>query len=77
MTQAEILLLTYYAKETFKKFESSLTEVRAPVKICGDVHGQFEDMMRIFEEAGHPGLASDYAALDDSPRSTIGTYENW
>ena len=30
--------------------ESSVLQVRAPVKIFGDLHGQFGDLMRIFDE---------------------------
>lgn len=49
-----ILLL---AKEIFEK-EESLVEVSVESKeiltICGDVHGQFFDMLEIFEKNGYP-----------------------
>lgn len=34
--------------------EKSLVEVSAPVNICGDIHGQYYDLIRIFEYAGYP-----------------------
>mmetsp|Transcript_14523 Transcript_14523/g.12330 ORF Transcript_14523/g.12330 Transcript_14523/m.12330 type:complete len:245 (+) Transcript_14523:178-912(+) len=41
------------AKEIFSK-ESNVREVQAPVTICGDIHGQFEDLMELFKIAGRP-----------------------
>ena len=41
-----------------------LLELQAPIKIVGDIHGQFYDMLRIFDCAGLPP-ASNYLLLGD------------
>ena len=33
--------------------ESNVQPVRTPVTICGDVHGQFHDLMELFRIGGH------------------------
>lgn len=34
--------------------EPTLLEIEPPVNICGDTHGQFNDLLRLFEKAGQP-----------------------
>ncbi|XP_043719422.1 serine/threonine-protein phosphatase BSL3-like isoform X2 [Telopea speciosissima] len=44
--------------------EPSVLQIRAPVKIFGDLHGQFGDLMRLFDEYGSPSTAGDIAYID-------------
>ncbi|CAI5508310.1 unnamed protein product [Closterium sp. Naga37s-1] len=50
--------------ENIFKNEPSVLQVRAPVKIFGDLHGQFGDLMRLFDEYGSPSTAGDIAYID-------------
>ncbi|KAM3724898.1 Serine/threonine-protein phosphatase PP1-gamma [Dirofilaria immitis] len=34
--------------------ECSLLEITVPVNICGDIHGQYVDLLRIFQQCGRP-----------------------
>ncbi|CAE7202926.1 gsp-2 [Symbiodinium microadriaticum] len=44
--------------------QSPLLELEAPLKICGDVHGQYHDLLRLFEYGGFPP-ESNYLFLGD------------
>lgn len=41
--------------------EPSVLQLKAPIKIFGDLHGQFGDLMRLFDEYGAPSTAGDIA----------------
>ena len=41
-----------------------LLEVQAPVKVCGDIHGQYYDMLRLLQYGGFPPDSS-YLFLGD------------
>ncbi len=43
---------------------STVLHLAAPVKIFGDLHGQFGDLMRLFSEYGSPSTAGDIAYID-------------
>ena len=46
-----ITLLPFQAKEILSK-ESNVQDVKCPVTVCGDVHGQFHDLMELFKIGG-------------------------
>ena len=63
LTQEEIKFLCTKALEIFME-EPVLLEVSAPVNICGDTHGQFNDLLRLFEFGGRPPT-TNYLFLGD------------
>ncbi|KAE8688741.1 Serine/threonine-protein phosphatase BSL2 [Hibiscus syriacus] len=44
--------------------EPTVLKLKAPIKIFGDLHGQFGDLMRLFDEYGAPSTAGDIAYID-------------
>lgn len=46
------------------KDQKMLLELEAPIKVCGDIHGQYYDLLRIFEHCGLPG-EHNYLFLGD------------
>ncbi|KAG6570462.1 Serine/threonine-protein phosphatase BSL2, partial [Cucurbita argyrosperma subsp. sororia] len=59
----EIADLCDSAEKIFSS-EPSVLQLRAPIKIFGDLHGQFGDLMRLFDEYGAPSTAGDIAYID-------------
>ncbi|KAG7366260.1 metallo-dependent phosphatase-like protein [Nitzschia inconspicua] len=57
LTEGEIKLLCTRARPVFLQ-QPMLLELEAPIKICGDVHGQYTDLLRIFEYGGFPPVAN-------------------
>ncbi|KAL3092694.1 hypothetical protein niasHS_007903 [Heterodera schachtii] len=53
VSSGEIQQLCAAATDAFKR-QPSLVEIHPPVMVCGDVHGQFPDLMRIFNCLGTP-----------------------
>ncbi|KAF2021785.1 serine/threonine-protein phosphatase PP-Z [Aaosphaeria arxii CBS 175.79] len=63
LKNAEIFAICAAAREVFLN-QPSLLELSAPVKIVGDVHGQYTDLIRMFEMCGFPPN-SNYLFLGD------------
>jgi len=63
LKNAEITAICTAAREVLLS-QPSLVELSPPVKIVGDVHGQYTDLIRMFEMCGFPPT-SNYLFLGD------------
>lgn len=63
LAEGEIRKLCLAAKDVFMS-QPNLLELEAPIKICGDIHGQYSDLLRLFEYGGFPPEAN-YLFLGD------------
>ena len=63
LPESEIHLLCVKSREIFMS-QPMLLELEAPIKICGDIHGQYYDLLRMFEYGGFPP-ESNYLFLGD------------
>jgi len=53
LKETELKYLCMKSMEIFMK-ESSLLELTAPIIICGDIHGQYRDLIRLFDFGESP-----------------------
>ncbi|GMS96246.1 hypothetical protein PENTCL1PPCAC_18421, partial [Pristionchus entomophagus] len=60
---AEIMSLIRVARYAFAS-APMLVDVEAPINICGDTHGQYGDLLRLFRKGGFPPT-SNYLFLGD------------
>ncbi|XP_010542942.1 PREDICTED: serine/threonine-protein phosphatase PP1 isozyme 7-like isoform X2 [Tarenaya hassleriana] len=63
LSEIEIRQLCFVSRDIFLR-QPNLLELEAPVKICGDIHGQYSDLLRLFEYGGYPPR-SNYLFLGD------------
>lgn len=63
IAEGQLKALCTSVREVFLS-QSALLELEAPLKICGDIHGQFHDLLRLFEYGGVPP-ESNYLFLGD------------
>ncbi|XP_047969572.1 serine/threonine-protein phosphatase PP1 isozyme 2-like isoform X2 [Salvia hispanica] len=63
LSENEIRSLCTTSREIFLS-QPVLLELEAPIKICGDIHGQYGDLLRLFEYGGFPPEAN-YLFLGD------------
>ncbi|KAK4856436.1 hypothetical protein QYF36_017458 [Acer negundo] len=55
LSESEIRQLCTVSREIFLH-QPNLLELFAPIKICGDIHGQYSDLLRLFEEVKGWGM---------------------
>ena len=53
LPESEITALCNRSREIFLS-QPVLLELDAPIKVCGDIHGQYYDLLRMFEYGGFP-----------------------
>ncbi|XP_024008103.1 serine/threonine-protein phosphatase BSU1 [Eutrema salsugineum] len=63
LSYAQVAGLCSVAKGIIEQ-EPTLLQLNAPIKIFGDLHGQFRDLMRLFSEYGSPSIKGDIAYID-------------
>ncbi|XP_031103842.1 serine/threonine-protein phosphatase PP1 isozyme 9 [Ipomoea triloba] len=63
LSEAEIRQLCVNARQIFLS-QPILLHLHAPISICGDIHGQYQDLLRMLEYSGYPP-AANYLFLGD------------
>ena len=63
LANEEVKFLCLKAREIFIS-QPVLLELNSPITVCGDTHGQFTDLLRIFDFAGNP-VNTNYLFLGD------------
>lgn len=63
LSEAEVRHLVLESRNVFMS-QPMLVEIQSPVRLCGDVHGQYSDLLRLFDLGGYPPDAN-YMFLGD------------
>jgi serine/threonine-protein phosphatase PP1 catalytic subunit len=63
LTEEEVRTLCIRAREIFIS-QPILLELESPLKVCGDIHGQYSDLLRLFDDGKYPPEAN-YLFLGD------------
>ncbi|ODN06552.1 Serine/threonine-protein phosphatase 2A catalytic subunit alpha isoform [Orchesella cincta] len=63
LTEHQVKMLCAKAKEILAE-EPNVKEVQTPVTICGDIHGQFHDLLELFRQGGQCP-ATNYIFMGD------------
>ncbi|EFO86727.1 hypothetical protein CRE_04541 [Caenorhabditis remanei] len=63
MSSKQIFGLLDVVRDVFWK-QGAMVELETPVKVCGDVHGQYSDVLRLLEKGGFPPTVN-YLFLGD------------
>nr|VDD44527.1 unnamed protein product [Brassica oleracea] len=58
----ELAELCFAAKQIIEQ-EPTVLQLYAPIKVFGDLHGQFGDLMRLFYEYGYPSRQGDISCV--------------
>ena len=63
ISEEEAFAISHAARNVFMS-QANLLDLEAPITICGDIHGQFEDLLKIFHRDGFPPW-NNYLFLGD------------
>jgi serine/threonine-protein phosphatase PP1 catalytic subunit len=59
LSEEDVKYVCTQAREVFMQ-QPMLLKVDSPIRICGDLHGQFYDLLRLFDSGGYPPEVRDF-----------------